>query len=260
MELREYLHASTEGRKADRLKLLFYRDQLGGDDFSSLWTLAEELEEEDGAFLLRGLASNERASQRGIVKPRGRALGYRLWRQAPEEDLLWMIRAFTAAALDFYLDGGEGAYMAAEGCPFRGLLASLPVGVLAKGLGRGERELAEALALSQLVTGSLLAGFRGEPRFEGLVAAAAGAAAGMTRLGDGSPKAAEESVSTLVASALGGPAETDPARWGYAATCLSAQAFLASQLALSGQGLSLGLEESRRLLEEWARSEEEERF
>ena len=45
MELREYLHASTEGRKADRLKLLFYRDQLGGDDFSSLWTLAEELEE-----------------------------------------------------------------------------------------------------------------------------------------------------------------------------------------------------------------------
>ena len=258
MELREYLQVSTDSRMSDRLKLLFFRDQLACDEFAQLWSLAEEIDGEDEALLLRGLAANERASQRGIVKPRGRGLGYRLWRQAPEEDLLWMVRAFTAAALDFHFAGGDGNFMAAGGCPVQGLLASLPVGVLGKGLGRGERELAEALALSQLVTGALLPDSGDEPGFDGLVAASAGAAAGMTRLGDGSPKAAEEAVATLVAAVLGSPEGSEPSMWQYVGSCLAGQAFMASQLALSGQGLSLRFGETRCLLGDWVKRQREE--
>ena len=56
MELREYLQVSTDSRKSDRLKLLFFRDQLACDEFAQLWSLAEEIDGEDEALLLRGLA------------------------------------------------------------------------------------------------------------------------------------------------------------------------------------------------------------
>jgi hypothetical protein len=228
--------------------------RLGLDrcDPARIWEWGRTIPEEIERRLLIAAGATLRAAQRGIIKPRGEALGYELWRQAPEEDLLWMIRAFVAAGLDFFLHGGEADPFRFEGDPLTGALLSLPLAVYAEGAGKPPRRLAEALAIALLIAGTLRPVRSSEDlSWEECAAAAAGSSAGLVALNEGNPEVGLRAVATLVGSALGAREGTFSAPWTSTLSALAGQAYLSAQVALCDRGISSDFEECRRTLAEW---------
>jgi len=261
MDATAYLDASLAGTsrrevcREERLRL-----DLARQDLSRLWEWGGDLPEPTEIHLLTAAAMTQRAAQRGIVKPRGDALGYGLWRHAPEEDLLWMVRSFVAAALDFHLDGGELELLRFEGDPVAGAMLSLPLVVVSEGRGKPPRAQAQALATALLVAGSLnpSAG-KEEPTWEYYVAVAAGCAAGLVRLEGGDTSRAAQAIATLVGSALGAKRGVFSSSWAASLSTLAGLSHLAAQAALMDRGIDSDLEESRRILAEWRETREQER-
>jgi len=94
--------------------------------------------------------------------------------------------------------------MSSAGSGNHGITAIVPPSVVARAWGKSDRELAEALALSHLVTGFIKAHTgRLTPVCGCAIAAGAGAAAALVRLGGGTPRQAEISVALLLSSLQG---------------------------------------------------------
>ncbi|EHM10608.1 hypothetical protein TheveDRAFT_1490 [Thermanaerovibrio velox DSM 12556] len=240
------------------LRSLFSRSQdssvqreLSLSSFGDLWALVPHLTEEEEVWVLSLGDANYRLAQRGILKPRGRALGYRLWRGAFDEDPIWVSRSMCGAALDLVFSGEDvETAPVVESVP-AGVLLTVPMWVLCNYVGKSRRSLAEALSLGGLVAGYMLARLEEANGYDRLIAAAAGCAAGLARLSDGSLKVVERGASTVVCLTMGDVGEEDTLFTDYLASVLAGQAIVACQMALSGQGFTLSMDDSRSMFEHW---------
>lgn len=96
-------------------------------------------------------------AQEGLKRPRGMGVGHVLAASMSPDDLGGMIRAWSAAAADMRMDGGQMPVMSSAGSGNHGLTAIIPPAIAAKAFKKSNRELAEALALSHLMTGAIKA-------------------------------------------------------------------------------------------------------
>ena len=181
-----------------------YIEELLAEDMEGLWELAGRLEDEDVRFLLEGSRMNMAVAEQGLSRPWGLGIGFRLLALEGMDNLVHTVKAWSAAAADVRMAGGPWPVMSSAGSGNHGITAIVPPSVAARAWGKSERELAEALALSHLVTGFIKAHTgRLTPVCGCAIAAGAGAAAALVRLGGGRPRQAEISVALLLSSLQG---------------------------------------------------------
>jgi L-cysteine desulfidase len=181
-----------------------YIEELLDEDMKGLWRLAGDLKDEEVEFLLEGSRTNMKVAERGLEKPWGLGIGFSLAALGGMDDLVPFVKAWSAAAADVRMAGGPWPVMSSAGSGNHGITAIVPPSVAAGAWSKSDRELAEALALSHLVTGFIKAHTgRLTPVCGCAIAAGAGAAASLVRLGGGTPKQAEISVALLLSSLQG---------------------------------------------------------
>lgn len=181
-----------------------YIEELLDEDMEGLWRLAGDLKDGEAEFLLEGSRTNMKVAERGLEKPWGLGIGFSLAALGGMENLALSVKAWSAAAADVRMAGGPWPVMSSAGSGNHGITAIVPPSVAAGAWSRSDRELAEALALSHLVTGFIKAHTgRLTPVCGCAIAAGAGAAASMVRLGGGTPRQAEISVALLLSSLQG---------------------------------------------------------
>ena len=187
-----------------------YQALLGGVPFEALFDLVDELDDEDEAFLLEGVAMNRAVAEAGFAAdlPSRLELTKNL-RALVDEGILpddegMRIRLACAAAAEARMSGLPMAVMSSAGSGNHGITAILPVALLARSLDATGRRTAQALALSHLAT-SFVKGHTGRltPVCGCAVAAGAGAAVGMTWLLTGRSAACGLAVKTLLANVAG---------------------------------------------------------
>lgn len=230
-----------EGQEGESgsVRLPAYLAELMKLDFSQLWDLAGEISAEDEAFLLEGAEMNLRVARKGLDRPWGLGSGFITAEKAETNDLGLTIRAWAAAAADVRMDGGKWPVMSSAGSGNHGLTAIIPPALAANFWKRTDKELAEALALSHLVTGAVKAKTgRLTPVCGCSIAAGAGAAAALTRLAKGTAEQAEQASAYVLSSVLGmicdGAKSTCALKVGTAAS----EAYQGMLLATSGVELA----------------------
>jgi len=181
-----------------------YISALQKMDFGHMWDSAAAIDDETAEFLLKGAEMNLQVAREGLQRPWGLAVGHSMAARMNQDDLAWSIRAWSAAAADVRMDGGRWPVMSSAGSGNHGLTAIIPPALAAKFWGRTDRELAEALALSHLVTGAIKARTgRLTPICGCAVAAGAGAAAALTRLAGGNATQSETAAAYVLSSIMG---------------------------------------------------------
>lgn len=128
--------------------------------------------------------------------------------------------------------------MSSAGSGNHGITAVVPLNVLAEDIKATPRQLAEALALSHLVTG-FIKGYIGRltPICGCAVAAGAGAAAGLTRLMGGSPEQAELAVASILASLMGMICDGAKGSCALKVSTAAGEAYLAAVMAMEKRGV-----------------------
>lgn len=204
--------------------------------FEELWTAAGDIDGEIEKFLLTGVKMNMDVAKTGMEAPWGLAVGYARRKELAEQALELQLKAWTAAAADVRMAGGAMPVMSSAGSGNHGLTAIIPPAILAEKLGKSERELAEALALSHLVTGAVKAKIgRLTPICGCAVAAGAGAAAALARLMGGTPLQGESAVNFVISSVMGMICDGAKATCALKVSTAAGEAYSAAQLALDGR-------------------------
>lgn len=212
--------------------------QLMDMDFNQLWEAATSIDAELEAFMLQGVKVNMAVAAEGLRRPVGMGVGKAVMDTAGD-DLALRVRGTAAAAADVRMSGADMAVMSSAGSGNHGLTAIVPIAVAAEALGKSGRELAEAVALSHLVTGHIKAHTgRLTPICGCSIAAGAGAAAGLTRLMGGSPDQAERAACTLVSSLMGVICDGAKGSCSLKVATAAAEAWNAARLVLDHSGLT----------------------
>ncbi|WP_027367039.1 serine dehydratase subunit alpha family protein [Desulfocurvibacter africanus] len=237
---REGLVVSRAGEaQSGRSDLPSYIKDLSRLSFSQIWSLAESIDEGLQAFLLHGAAMNLKVAEEGLASPWGLGVGHGLRQCGPANDLLWDIKAWSAAAADVRMAGGSQAVMSSAGSGNHGLTAIIPPALYARASGCDDRALSEALALSHLVTGYIKARTgKLTPVCGCAVAAGSGAAAALTRLNGGTPRQAEAAIGNVLSAVLGMICDGAKASCALKVSTAAGEAFTAARLALHGAGIS----------------------
>ena len=214
-----------------------YLEELLEQDMGGLWSLSGTIEEDTEKFLLDGVRMNWEVAGQGTATSGGRGGGHAL--ASGGDSLLYRVKTVAAAAADVRMDGGPWPVMSSAGSGNHGITAILPVAEVAEAWGNSPRELAEALALSHLVTG-FIKGHTGRltPTCGCVIAAGAGAAAGIVRLGGGTPVQAERAVASLVSSLLGVLCDGAKGSCALKVSAGAGEAYLSAVMALKGNGVS----------------------
>jgi L-cysteine desulfidase len=216
-----------------------YVEELLRLDMEGLWRLAGGLTPAQEALMLRGAEMNMAAADEAVKFPWGCGVGYHLGRLIPGGDLLWEVKAMSGAAADFRMGGGPSPIMSSSGSGNHGITAIIPVVAVARRLGKPDRELAEALALSHLVTRYIKA-FTGiiTPTCGCAIAAGAGATAAIVRLMGGTPKQAEIAIASLTASMMGMVCDGGKGSCALKVSTAAGEAYTSALLAVSGGGVT----------------------
>ena len=216
-----------------------YIEELRAMSIEDMWDAASSIDDDLEAFMLKGSAANMGVAVVGLRESVGMGVGRTTLEAACGEDLVCRVRGTAAAAADVRMSGFEMPVMSSAGSGNHGLTAILPIAVVANAEGKSDREQAEALALSHLVTGYIKA-YTGRltPICGCSVAAGAGAAAGLVRLQGGTPDQAERAASTLIASLMGQICDGAKASCGLKVATAAAEAWRAARLVLDGSGIT----------------------
>jgi L-cysteine desulfidase len=216
-----------------------YVEELLSQDMEGLWRIARELNPDQEAFMIEGAEMNIAAAKQGIETSWGCGVGYHLGRLSPEGDLLWRVKAMTAAAADFRMGGGPNPIMSSSGSGNHGITAIIPVVAVALRLGKSDRELAEAMALSHLVT-RYIKSYTGiiTPMCGCAITAGAGATAAIVRLLGGTPKQAEVAIANLIASVMGMVCDGGKGSCAFKVSTAAGEAYTSALLAVSGGGVT----------------------
>jgi len=216
-----------------------YLEELTAHDMAGLWGLSEEIDAELQRYLLDGSEMNMGVADEGLREPWGLGVGFHLNAMAPSDDLLYKVKAYAAAAADVRMGGGPWPIMSSSGSGNHGITAVVPPSVVSSSWGRSSRELAEALALSHLVTRYIKA-YTGilSPVCGCAIAAGAGAAAAIVKLGGGSPAQAESAVASLIASVMGMTCDGGKGSCALKVSTAAGEAYIAAMLAMRGVGIT----------------------
>lgn len=166
------------------------------------------LSEEAYTYVLDCARANQRVSQAGLKQDLGLGLGWHyqklINRGMLGNDLANLAMTATAAAADARMSGWDETVFSTNGSGNQGITASLPVLTVGEAMQCSDREIAEALAVSQVVTiyvkqhiGKLSA------LCACAVAAAIGAACGVVRLRQAPFSVMAEAVKIMVANLTG---------------------------------------------------------
>ncbi|MBN2335099.1 serine dehydratase subunit alpha family protein [Candidatus Bathyarchaeota archaeon] len=216
-----------------------YVEELIGQDMEGLWALASGISTEIEAMMLEGARMNKTVAENGLKEPWGLGVGFHINQMAPEGDLLYMTKAYAGAAADARMGGGPWPIMSSAGSGNHGITAILPPTLYAEANGNTDRELAEALALSHLITRYIKA-YTGilSPICGCAIAAGAGASAAIVKLAGGTPKQAETAVANQVASVMGMTCDGGKGSCALKVSTAAGEAYLYAALALSGGGIT----------------------
>ena len=220
-------------------ELPLYLEELTAQDMAGLWRLSEGIDAESQRYLLDGSEMNMGVADEGLKEPWGLGVGFHLNAIAPGDDLLYKVKAYAAAAVDVRMGGGPWPIMSSSGSGNHGITAIVPPSVVSSNWGRSSRELAEALALSHLVTRYIKA-YTGilSPVCGCAIAAGAGAAAAIVKLGGGSPGQADSAVASLIASVMGMTCDGGKGSCALKVSTAAGEAYLAAMLAMRGAGIN----------------------
>ncbi len=223
------------------------------DTLAETLAAADQMDDEDEAFLLEGVAMNMAISDSGFKSQEDCAAcgecaqGSRFGRSLRKfmddgllaRDMAGEIRSVASAAADARMSGVLLPVMSSAGSGNHGITAILPVAILGEALEKSPREIAQALAVSHLATSYVKRSIgRLSPVCGCAVAAGSGAAAGMTSLMGGDVREIESAIGLMLANLAGmlcdGAKESCALKVGSAA----AEAYLAANWALSGDVLA----------------------
>ena len=195
---------------------------------------------EQEALMIEGARMNMAAADEGVKSLWGCGVGYYLGRLLPSADPLWEVKVKAGAATDFRMGGGPNLIMSSSGSGNHGITAVVPVVAVARKLGRSDRELAEALALSHLVTRYIKA-YTGiiTPTCGCAIAAGAGATAAIVRLMGGTPRQAEVAVASLIASVIGMVCDGGKGSCALKVSTAAGESYMSALLAMSGGGVTV---------------------
>lgn len=216
-----------------------YVEELLSYDMEGLWRIAGGLTPAQEALMLEGAKMNMLAAEKGVESIWGCGVGYYLGRLSPVGDLLWDVKSKAGAAADFRMGGGSAPIMSSSGSGNHGITAIVPIATVAKRLGRSSRELAEALALSHLVTRYIKA-YTGivTPTCGCAVAAGAGASAAIVRLMHGTSRQAEIAMASIIASVIGMICDGGKGSCALKVSTAAGEAYTSALLAVSGGGVT----------------------
>ena len=226
--------ASTGGRAVRALA------PLASCSLGDLLVMARGIGSAERRFLLEGVAMNREASRSGLRLGLGLGVGAALQAMVRDgtmaDDLIARIKIATAGAADARMSGYEVEVMSSSGSGNQGIMAILPVAVTAESVGAGEKKLAEALALSHLVTASMTFGIGLLSALCGcVVKAGIGATAGIACLLAGREEVIEAAVANMAANIVG--EICDGAKVGCALKLATAAAAAADSALLARRGV-----------------------
>ena len=200
----EVLFQASEAAPVDSPALPDYLLELKDMNFEQIWELAGQIDSKIEQHLLDGVQMNMTLARRGLEMGWGIGVGQSIAAHAGKGDLSALVRCMTGAAADMRMAGEPYPAMSSAGSGNQGITATVPLAVVAEVRGSSPRLLAEALALSHLVTGYLKAYTGPLSAICGCaVSAGVGAAAGLVRLSGGTALQAERAAATLLASLMG---------------------------------------------------------
>jgi L-cysteine desulfidase len=160
---------------------------LKGLSLAQLFELIDGLDDEDRAFLQKGVNFNMRLAEHGLKHGSGLGVGKTLERLARQrlikKDMILAARILTSAASDARMAGVKLPAMSSAGSGNHGLTATLPLQAIKEFIDCDEETFLAAIALSHIITAYVKA-YTG--RLSAVcgcsIAAGAGAAAGATFL------------------------------------------------------------------------------
>lgn len=223
--------------------------------------LADEMDDEDAAYVLQGAAMNLEVARAGLSRRMDATLsfGQRMQQILSErnvsEDLGYRIRIFCHAAADARMSGIKLPVMSSAGSGNHGITAILPVVLVGEALKKNEREIARALIISHLSTSFVKSRLGRLSKVCGCaIAAGAGAAAGITHLLGGDVNKMAEAMKIVIVNTAGmicdGAKETCSLKVGTGAF----EAYLAALLVTAGSNASIPQGILRPSLEETVRN------
>lgn len=157
-------------------------------------------------FLLDGVEMNCFAAEIGIAKKSGMGIGSFFHTLISDGmlagDIITDAKMLTSAAADAYMSGENVKIMGCAGSGEFGIIAILPVYAAAKKLGVSKERLARAIAISHGVT-IYISIYTNDVSACRVMAAAAGASAGITWLMTGNLRIIEDAIKNIIANFSG---------------------------------------------------------
>jgi L-cysteine desulfidase len=124
--------------------------------FEDLFSLANDLDDEDLGFLKTGVEYNLALAEHGLEEGPGLAVGRTIKELVDKglmtEDMVLSARMLTAAAADARMSGAKLAAMSSAGSGNQGLTAVLPLKAVQDVVKADEKVFLKAVALSHIVT------------------------------------------------------------------------------------------------------------
>lgn len=216
-------------------------------------TLAWEIDEEDRRFLISGAEMNMEIAECGYTplaecRTCGKCLrssrfGAYLMKIADAnvaDAIVVKIRSICAAAADARMSGVLLPVMSSAGSGNHGITAILPIAIYAKYLGKNEADTAYALAISHIATSFVKRRLgRMSPVCGCVIAAGAGAAAGMTALLGGNGAQISNAMELLLVNLAGMLCDGAKESCALKVSSASAEAYYAAHWAAMGQRLDI---------------------
>ncbi len=219
-------------------------DMVREMSYTELLSLAEQMDDEDVEFIMEGARINREMAEYGLSNQDYSGLGFgiglsELLRQGQiGDDLGNAIRRYCYSASDARMSGALLPVMSSAGSGNHGITAILPVLLTGERLGKSETHIARAIAVSHLSTSFVKSRIGRLSSVCGcVVAAGAGAAAGLAWLMGGGPKQAVAAMQIVLAETAGmvcdGAKESCSLKVGIG----GAEAYTAALLAMEGRGV-----------------------
>ena len=213
--------------------------------YHELLGLVEQIDDEDIEFIMEGARINREMAEYGLNNRDYSGLGFGVglneliqegWLS---KDLSNIIRYRCYSASDARMSGALLPVMSSAGSGNHGITAVLPVLILGEKLGKSREEIACAIAVSHLSTSFVKSRLGRLSSVCGcVVAAGAGAAAGMVYLMGGGEEQASDAMKIVLADTAGmvcdGAKESCALKVGIGGV----EAYTAALLAMNGKGVS----------------------
>ncbi len=220
-------------------------EMIRGMSYTELLSLVDQIDDEDVGFIMEGACINREMAEYGLSSRDYCGLGFGagvrelIRRGRIGDDLSNVIRYYCYSASDARMSGALLPVMSSAGSGNHGITAILPVLLVGEGLGKARTDIARAIAVSHLSTSFVKSRLGRVSSVCGcVVAAGAGAAAGIAWLMGGGPKQAGAAMQIVLSDTAGmvcdGAKESCALKVGTG----GAEAYTAALLAMEGKGVS----------------------